>query len=126
MLKWKVFLFSLCVFPSAGGGGGGRAREAAAGRARDALGAGVTGGRVPLRAGLGRAREGERREQRGSGAGEAGDPAGRASRCPGGGDLGLQCKGEGWVKGDGEESRGEGRGPCEVEARVVEGGRDKG
>lgn len=44
MLKWKVFLFSLCVFPSAGGGGGGRAREAAAGRARDAPGAGVAGG----------------------------------------------------------------------------------
>lgn len=128
MLKWKVFLFSLCVFPSAGGGGGGRAREAAAGRARDALGAGVAGGRGQLSAALGRSRAAERWEPRGSEAGEAGNGARRASRCPGGGDPGLQCRGGGVAEGGGEESRGGRKGSMRGEARDAEGGRegDKG
>lgn len=40
--------------------------------------------------------------------------------------MGLQCKGEGWVKGDGEESPGEGRGPCEVKPGMLKRGKGQG
>lgn len=124
MLKWKVFLFSLCVFPSAGGGGGSRVWEAAAGGDRDASGAGVWGVGDRGALGLGEGPE------RGSGICKAGDRVGRASPCRGRGPEGLKLKGvsvegEGWGEEEGGwmgRKVGEGCGLSEVQEEEDEGG----
>lgn len=117
MLKWKVFLFSLCVIPSAGGGGGGRVGEAVAGgqRGEGCFGRRCVGGRGPRRAGFGRrtrARE-VLGPERGSGIGEAGDRVGRASRVRGRGYEGLKFKGVSVEGGRvGKRGRGMNREDC--------------
>lgn len=128
MLKWKVFLFSLCVFPSAGGGGGDRAGEAAAGGARGARVAGVLGGRGPRRAGL-RRRTGREEcwvQRRGpalarleTGWGGPREARGREPRRGGGFNFKEVCAGQGRKERrergmDGEGSGG-GSGPSEVD-----------